>query len=93
MRYIAATSEFGLIVRKRALAEKGVSSVDLSKLIEDVDVLAEDDLLISLGPLFGSEALSEIMKRLSDKGLAYVDDFFEMNFLTPSWLRLGVSSV
>jgi hypothetical protein len=92
MPYVAATPEFGLIVRKPALAENGISKSALLDILENTEVLGEDEGLISFGPLFGEEALEEMMNRLTAHRLNYVDDFFELNLLLPTWARLGVAS-
>ena len=91
MSYIAATAEYGLVLRKGALAEKGLPFSILSDVMADIDVLGEDDGLISFGPLFGDEALNEIKARLSARSLEYADDFFELNMLLPHWIKLGVA--
>ncbi|MBX9813379.1 MAG: hypothetical protein K2X76_01615 [Sphingomonas sp.] len=90
MSYIAATAEYGLILRKGALAEKGISPEILSDIMADIDVFGEDENLISYGPLFGEEVLEEIKARLSANKLDYVDDYFELNMLLPHWVKLGV---
>lgn len=92
MSYIAATAEYGLVLRKGALTEKGISSDRMSDIMDDIDVLGENDDIISFGPLFGEEALEEIKGRLSGNGLEYADDYFELNLLLPHWIKLGVAS-
>lgn len=91
MNYIAATAEYGLVLRKKSLAEKGMSPSALSDIMADIDILGEDDDLISFGPLFGEEALEEIKTRLSAGNLEYADDYFELNLLLPYWVKLGVA--
>ncbi len=93
MSYIDATPEFGLIVREGSLLEKDISHSTLTEIMQDIDVLGENDDIISYGPMFGEEALQEIRSRLSSAGFEYVDDYFDLNFLMPDWAKLGVSSI
>ncbi|KSV75945.1 hypothetical protein N185_15985 [Sinorhizobium sp. GW3] len=88
---IDATAEFGLVIRKSALAEKGIPRAGLDQVLAGVDLMGEDDDLLSFGPMFGEEALQEIMSRLSSLSLEYVDDYFDLNFLLPEWAVVGVS--
>ena len=91
MPFIDAKSEYGLIVRKAALSERGVSPDDLSRVMTDVDVSGEDESLISYGPLFGVEAQDNLKADLADLGLIEIDDYFGLDFLLPEWTRLGVA--
>jgi hypothetical protein len=91
MKYIAATPEYGLVVRKSSLMERGISQSSFSEAMHDIDILEENDELMSYGPLFGQEAFDEIKTRLANIGLSHVDDYLELNFLLPDWLRLGVA--
>lgn len=92
MSYIDATSEFGLVLRKGSLLEKGISHSALAETMRDIDVLGENGDIISCGPIFGEGALQEIISRLSSVGLEYFDDYFDLNFPMPNWVKLGVSS-
>lgn len=92
MSYIAATPEYGLIIRKPALSEKSISYSSLLDAMDGVLIIDESDDLISFGPMFGEEALSAIKSRLSNINLDFVDDYFELNFLMPDWVKLGVAS-
>jgi hypothetical protein len=92
MNYVAATSEYGMVVRKLALEEKGMPRSTLLEIMADIDILGENEAVISFGPLFGEEALKEIMTRLSASKLEYVDDFVELNFLLPEWVKLGITA-
>jgi hypothetical protein len=92
MTYVAATGEFGLVVRKKSLSEKGLTKDRVLAVMADVDVLGENDGVLSFGPLFGEEALLEFSSRLKNIGLEYHDDFFDLNFLAPGWMRIGVDA-
>ena len=82
---IALTSEFGIVVRRAALTERGVSWEDLLKVLEVPAPLDSNDHLISFGPHFGRDALDALLKRLSALGLQYFDDFFEFCGDYPKW--------
>lgn len=92
MNYLPATSEFGLIVRKAALDKKGISRSMLDTIMTDIHLIGESEDLLSYGPMFGMESLDEIIFRLQNIGLIYVDDFVELNFLVPNWVKLGIAS-
>jgi hypothetical protein len=77
--YISLTSEYGLVVRRKALEERGVSWGDLLTALEVRRPLDENDCLISFGPHFGQEALDTMTHRLTSMGLRYFDDFFEFS--------------
>jgi len=90
MSFINVTPEYGLVVRKDALLERGVS---LEKLLVAMKVeapLDSDDRLISFGPSFGQEALDGLVRELLGLGLQYFDDFFEVVGDYPAWCRFKV---
>jgi hypothetical protein len=82
---VIVTSEFGLIVRRNALAERDVDLRDLFAAMEVAEQLDGSDHLLSFGPHFGREALNTIMARLTKLGLVYFDDFFEFCGDYPHW--------
>ena len=82
---ICVTSEFGLIVRRSALAERQVDMRDLLNAMETKEGLDGSNDLLSFGPHFGREALNTIIARLTNLGLVYFDDFFELCGDYPSW--------
>jgi hypothetical protein len=85
---VAATNEYGLVVRRRALLEKGVEYESLLKALEAQKPLDHNDELITFGPSFGAEAMNEFMARLQYLGLTYVDDFYCLSFDLPPWCGL-----
>ena len=85
MRSIRITGEFGLIIRREALRERGVSMELLLSAVDSTAPLDMDDRLISFGPSFGEEALNEFTRRLAELGLVFYDDFFDVIFDSPSW--------
>ncbi|ODP30914.1 hypothetical protein [Pandoraea sp. ISTKB] len=90
MSFINVTPEYGLVIRKAALFERGVS---LEKLLATMKVeapLDSDDRLISFGPSFGQEALDGLMRELLGLGLQYFDDFVEVIGDYPAWCRFKV---
>jgi hypothetical protein len=78
MRNIQVTSEFGILVPRAALAERGVSWTDLIRILEASAPLDSKAL-----PYFGQEALDEFSRRLSAAGLVYFDDFVEFSGVWP----------
>jgi hypothetical protein len=83
--YISLTSEFGLVVRREALNERGVLLGDLLAALEVSEPLDENSYLISFGPHFGQEAMDTMTQRLISIGLRYFDDFFEFSRVYPKW--------
>lgn len=87
---INVTSEFGIIIRRRALVERGVSVDDIVSLMESAPLDINEDL-ISFGPSFGQEALDTLIRRLMSAGLEYFDDFFEFSGIFPPWCHFKAS--
>jgi len=85
MATVNLTSEFGLVVRQAALEQRGVS---YRKLLDTMEVEAPLDVsedLISFGPHFGLEAVTELVRRLEALGLINIDDFFVFAGDFPGW--------
>jgi hypothetical protein len=82
---VIVTSEFGLIVRRKALVERRVDLHDLLTAMEVGEPLDDSDDLLSFGPHFGREATETMISRLTKLGLVYFDDFFEFCGDHPSW--------
>ncbi|MGO9986641.1 MAG: hypothetical protein ACLPIX_20815 [Rhodomicrobium sp.] len=85
MASIKVTPEYGLIIRRASLEARAVSYDQLLIALHVKHPLDQDQYLISFGPSFGQEALSEFIKRLEGLGLVYWDDFFEFKGDYPSW--------
>jgi hypothetical protein len=83
--YVSIASKYGLVVRRKALEERGVSWDDLLTALKVRQPLDENDCLISFGPHFGQEALDTMTQRLIGLGLSYFDDFFEFSGDYPGW--------
>ena len=91
MKYIRATAEFGIVIRRKALADRNVH-IDAVLSAMQVDKPFDfNDHLISFGPSFGQEALDVFVKRLMALGLEYFDDFFEFSGQFPNWCEFLVS--
>jgi hypothetical protein len=93
MPNIQVTSEFGIIIRRAALAERGVSWTDLLRILEASTPLDSNQTLVSFGPHFGEEALDEFLRRPSAAGLVYFDDFVEFSGVWPNWCRFKTYSL
>ncbi len=87
MESVRVTFEFGLVLRRAALLERGVELPRVLVALEVSRPLEEGSELISFGPFFGGEVQNEMGNRLGDLGLRYFDDFFELALDHPSWIR------
>ena len=92
MGSIQVSSEYGIIVRRPALAERGVSWADLLSALEVSVPLDSNESLASFGPHFGREAVDEFLRRLTRLGLVYFDDFFEFSGEWPLWCKFKAYS-
>jgi len=85
MTAVNLTSEFGLVVRRAALQQRGVSYAKLLELMEAEKPLDASEELVSFGPHFGSEAAAEFVRRLEAAGMINVEDFFVFVGDFPEW--------
>jgi hypothetical protein len=88
---IPITFEFGIVVRRQALAERAIALAAVLRVFEVSAPLGESADLLSFGPSFGSEACDEFKRRLTGLGFAYVDDFFDLHLDHPSWLQFSAA--
>jgi hypothetical protein len=86
MRCIHISDEFGIVVRRTALSERGVAWTDLLGVFGVSRPLDSNETLASFGPHFGQEALDELTRRLTNIGLLYFDDFFAFQGDFPKWI-------
>ncbi|WP_316175999.1 MULTISPECIES: hypothetical protein [unclassified Bradyrhizobium] len=93
MNFVAVTAEYGIVIRRRALTERGVSYQAVLNAIETDKPHGADEELLSFGPSFGPEALATLTRRLIDLGLVYFDDFFEFASDVPLWCKFAVAFV
>ena len=84
-RCVNVTAEFGLVVRRKALVERGVPLNALLAALEADAPLDCNDFLLTFGPHFGQEAMEAMVGRLTRLGLVYYDDFFEFAGDYPNW--------
>ncbi|WP_224362739.1 hypothetical protein [Hyalangium versicolor] len=85
MATVNLSSEFGLVVRRAALEQRGVSYRKLLDTMETEAPLDVNEELISFGPHFGLEAATEFARRLESIGLINIDDFFVFAGDFPEW--------
>lgn len=79
------------IVRKKSLRDRSLDiRVILGELGHD-DGFEESDDLISVQPLFGSDAVMAFVRAFERHGLVYVDDFYVVEIDLPDWLQLQAS--
>ncbi len=87
---VRVSFEFGVVIRKAALAERSVSFVDTLKIFEVEKPLGESEDLLTFGPNFGVEVLENITQQLEALGLIYWNDYFEATFDHPDWCSFSV---
>lgn len=87
---VQISKDFNIIVRKDALAQRGISRLALLTAMEMDAPLDEDDMLMSFGPLFGEEASLELSHRLEALGLRAEEDFFGFAPTIPDWCALRI---
>lgn len=92
MNCVEIHPEFGIIVRKRALSERGVSIDAVGALFKRAP-LDQNDSLLSFGPHFGQEAAVAVVAALERLGLVYVDDPLLFAADCPDWCRFGAACV
>lgn len=85
MGSIRITGYCGLVVRRAALLERGVTMEMLLNALETAAPLDMDEHLISFGPHFGGEHLNAITKTLTALGLVFFDDFFDTVWDSAPW--------
>ena len=89
MTIVQISGHFGVVIRKTALEKHGISLESLFEIMETEKPLDESQELISFGPHFGGEAVSEFIRRLEMLGLVYFDEFFDIPGLdVPEWCQL-----
>jgi hypothetical protein len=78
-----------LLIRRAAFESSGLSRAEIDAVLglTDEEFRVEADI-IAIGPVFNSEALSELVVDLEKRGLAYFEDFFELSGNWPAWLSL-----
>jgi len=82
---VTVTAEFGIVVRRKSLVERGVPLFDLLAAMEVSEPLDSNEDLLSFGPHFGQEAMDALSRRLMALELIYFDDFFEFFVGHPRW--------
>lgn len=85
MRVVKLSSDFGIIVKKEAIRQKGVSLEQLFQIMETSFPFDENETLISFGPHFGKEATNEFIQRLEHVGLIYGKEFLDFHDILPNW--------
>lgn len=85
-----ASFQYGVVVRRAALAERNVTLPALLEAMENRFPLDQDDKLLSFGPHFDGDALHVFHHRLVDLGLRYVDDFIELVMDHPNWCQFYI---
>ncbi len=89
MQFINVTAEFGILIRKDALALRKAPLEAVLAIFEISSPMDESDSLLSFGPHFGEEAALSLVRSLERLGLVYVEDFFMLAAQIPDWCQLG----
>ncbi|HJU88690.1 MAG TPA: hypothetical protein VJ672_04820 [Gemmatimonadaceae bacterium] len=78
-----------LLVRRDAFerSELTRASVDQRFNLTPDEFRVEEDL-IAIGPLFGDDAIGDLVEMLEGAGLVHYDDFFDLSGNWPDWLAL-----
>jgi hypothetical protein len=92
MESVRVTGEYCIVVRLASLNERGITFEKLAAALEASAPFDSNDEIASFGPHFGGEALDTLLRRLSDLGLEYFDDFFEFSGDFPKWCIFKVSA-
>jgi hypothetical protein len=84
-----ADSASSLIIRRPAFEKAGLARAQIDQFLDltDEEFRVEGEI-VAIGPVFESEALSELVAELEKRGLVYFDDFFELSGNWPGWLSL-----
>jgi hypothetical protein len=90
---VQVSRDFGIIVRKTALAALHIERTTLLKTMETASPFDEDGDLFSFGPHFGIEAATEFRQRLKELGLVEEDDFYMHEDSYPLWVQIAVAEV
>lgn len=88
---VAITFEYGIVIRRAALSRRSVALEVVLTALEIGAWLGEDPDLLSTGASFGQEACDGLIKRLEALGLIYFDDFVDLSFVHPSWLKFSAT--
>jgi hypothetical protein len=89
MNFVKAHPEYGIIIRRDALASKAIATVDVIACFEGAHPYDQSNQLLSFGPHFGREAANNIVASLERTGLIYVEDFFVFAADAPPWCQFG----
>ncbi len=91
MTAIPASAEFGIILRRAALAERGLELEQVYQCMGTPVPRGISDDMVTFGPSFGSDAQREFVHRLEELGLNYFEDFFDVNIDRPAWCGFMVT--
>ncbi|WP_439890859.1 hypothetical protein ACS7SF_17120 [Ralstonia sp. 25C] len=78
----------GLVIRRNALIERGMSMEDFLDVAGRSEPLDDDDQLILSGAAIDHETLLDIERALTVLGFRYFDDFVEVSDVRPEWCKL-----
>lgn len=78
-----------LLIRRQAFESAGLVRADIDRMLQltDEEFRVEGDV-VAIGPVFDSEALSQLLAEFETAGLVFFDDYFELSGNWPGWLTL-----
>ncbi len=84
---VEASPQIGLVIRREPLERHQIELATLLEVFEVAEPLDQSSEFISFGPLFDDEVVKTVVARLERLGLAYFDDFCELQCDFPAWGR------
>ena len=82
-----------LFIRRDAYERTGLvrSALDTRLGLTDEEFRVDGDVVV-IGPVYDTDAFSELLAELEELGLTYYEDFFELTGNWPDWLRVLAGS-
>lgn len=83
-----------LFIRKSAYERTGLVREALDRRLGlTADEFRVEGEIVSIGPIYDTEAFASLVDDLEKAGLAYYDDFFELTGNWPDWLAVFAGAV
>lgn len=80
-----------VLIRRQAFEQAGLvrSALD-DRYNLTADEFRVEENIVAIGPLYGEDALGDLVEQLESLGLVYFEDFFELSGNWPEWTRIYV---
>lgn len=80
-----------MLIRREAYERAGlVRAVIDARFDLAPDEFRVEEGVVAIGPLYGDDAVGDMIEMLEGAGLVYFDDFFELSGGWPDWMSLFV---